>query len=200
MKLKTLLYIINNLKANSEINRGIKEDEIVFITEYIASTIKDHEIELLNKIDPESDVDIDVISWALFDSDSNRNHIFNNLNDKTFAHKSVDVIDHIDEIIREKTEKKLDSVSIEIVPFKFYGYVSQYIENRGSNNKQLDYAKRFLKTLSWRYESYTDLTNNQINYLKQLIKEYPNLFNNDFLIEKGFSNACKIISELSNES
>lgn len=197
MKLKILLDIIDNLKTNSEIKTEIEEEKIIFIEEYIASTIKDSEIALLKKLDNKIEVDTEVLSWVLFNNESDRNRIFNNLNSKTFTNKSVEVIDKFEEIISSNKEIN----PIETIPLEFYKYVSLYIQNRGINNKQLDYPKRFLKSISksWKQKSFSDLTPRQSDYLEKLIKDHPKFFNNDYLKEQGFSSECNIIAEVSNE-
>ena len=67
------------------------------------------------------------------------------------------------------------------------------MQNRGINDK---YAIRFLKNISWKYESFNTLTNNQKEYLNTLITENPIFFNNDFLKEEGFSKECEIMSKI----
>ncbi|MBT3582538.1 hypothetical protein HN510_01845 [Candidatus Woesearchaeota archaeon] len=195
MKLKTLLDIIAKLKQNSEITTKLEEREINYIREFIASTIREHEVELLKNLENGIEVDIEVIAWVMFHSESERRYIFNNLNSETFKNKNVEVIDNFEEIISSNKEIK----PFETIPFKFYKYVSRYIKNRGIADNQANYAKRFLQNISYKYESYSQLTIRQYDYLEKIIKEYPDFFNNDYLIEEGFENECKIIAELTNE-
>jgi len=196
MKLKTLIEIIENFKTNSEIKAEVEEEKILYIKEYIASTIKEHELKLLKGIDTELEVDLDLISWLLFDDESNRIHIFGNLNSEIFTQNKYELIDYFEGIIESKRKKN----PVEDIPFKFYKFVSIYIKNRGIKNKQLDYVIRFLNTISWKYQSYSELSPKQTNYLNQLIKDHPDFFNNDFLKEKGFSNECEIVLAFLNES
>lgn len=192
MKLKLLLEIIENIKTNSAIKAEVEEDIILYIREYIASTITEHEVKLLKGFDGEFEVDLHLISWLLFDDESNRNQIFANLKSEIFEQNKGESIDYFDKIIDSNRKKN----PLEDIPMIFYKSVSTYIKNREIKDNKLDYAIRFLKNISWKYSSYSELSDKQANYLNQLIKDYPDFFNNDFLKEKGFSNECEIISGL----
>jgi hypothetical protein len=189
MKLHIFLETIENLKTNVKISYDLEEEIKIFIEDYIVSIIKDEELEILKKLNSDTEIDLEILSWVLFYSEIERKQIFENLNDETFMSKSTEAINQLEEFIAEKREKN----PLENIQFEFFKYVSLYIANRGINNK---YAIRFLKNISWRYESYDSLTNNQKKYLNTLITENPIFFNNDFLKEEGFSNECEIMSKI----
>ena len=50
----------------------------------------------MKNLDNKIEVDIEVISWVLFNSETDRKEIFNNLNSETFTNKSVEVIDNFE--------------------------------------------------------------------------------------------------------